>query len=262
MISVLCVNYHSASELADLAESLRLHSSGHDVELIVTNNSPSETLDVSRAPDLRVTVLPSENVGFAAGINLALRRAVGDILFVANPDVRVMPGALDAAVRFLGRQRDVGIVLPLLRYPDGTLQQSVRRFYTWPVVFYARSPLRTLRWRPGFFRRYLCESLDRSGPTDVDWGLGGAMFLRRADLGDGPLFDERFFLYFEDVDVCLRIWRRGLRVVHCPEIECVHAHRRLSRSPLTRAGLHHLRSLLRFIIKHRGLPQRPRGESR
>jgi len=262
MISVLCVNYHSASDLADLAESLRRHSSGHDVELIVTNNSPSETLDVPRGPDLPMTVLPSENVGFAAGINLALGRASGDILLVANPDVRVMPGALDAAVRFLDRQGDVGIVLPMLRYPDGTLQHSVRRFYTWPVVLYARSPLRSLRWLPGFFRRYLCELIDRSGPSDVDWGLGGAMFLRRADVGDGPLFDERFFLYFEDVDFCLRMWRRGLRVVHCPEIECVHAHRRMSSSPFSRAGLHHLRSLLQFIAKHRGLPQRPCGGSR
>lgn len=261
MISVLCVNYRSASELADLAESLRLYSSGHDVELIVTNNSPGEAIDVSAAPGLSVTVLPSQNVGFAAGINLALRRARGEILFVANPDVRVMPGALDAAVRFLERQGDVGLVLPLLRYPDGTLQASARRFYTWPVVLYARSPLRGLRWRPGFFRRYLCESLDRSGPTDVDWGLGGAMFLRRADLGDGPLFDERFFLYFEDVDLCLRMWQRGRRVVHCPEIECVHAHRRMSRTPFTQAGFHHLRSLLRFIIKHRGLPPRPGGAS-
>ncbi len=259
MINVLSVNYHGASDLAELAESLPPQSSGHDIELIVTKNSPSEAIDVSSSPDLSVTVLPSENVGFAAGINLALARCSGDILFIANPDVRVLPGALDAAVRVLDEHRDIGLVLPLLRYPDGTLQQSVRRFYTWPVVLYARSPLRALRWRPGFFRRYLCESLDRSGPVDVDWGLGGAMFLRRADLGDGPLFDERFFLYFEDVDFCLRTWRRELRVVHCPEIECVHAHRRMSSAPLSRAGWHHLRSLVRFIIKHRGLPGRPGG---
>jgi len=216
MISVLCVNYHSGSDLAELAASLGQHSSGHDVELMVTNNSPDESLDLPSAPGLSVTVLPSENVGFAAGINLAMGRAAGDILFVANPDVRVMPGALDGAVGILGREPDVGVVLPLLRYPDGALQSSVRRFYTWPVVLYARSPLRRLRWQPRFFRRYLCESLDRSGPVDVDWGLGGAMFLRRSDLGDRPLFDDRFFLYFEDVDFCLRTWQQGLRVVHCP----------------------------------------------
>ena len=260
MISILTVNFHSAGDLQRLARSVCDHRSAEPVELIVTNNSPSERLDLAGG-DLPVTIIEAENPGFAAGINRALRESRGEHLMIANPDVRVTPHAIDNAIRLLESQPDIGLVLPRLRYPDGRVQPSVRRFYTWPVVVYARSPLRALGWRPGFFRRYLCEELTQlpadAGPVDVDWGLGGAMFLRREECEGASIFDEQFFLYFEDVDLCLRTWQRGRRVVYAPGIECIHAHRRSSGNPFTSAGWHHFRSMSRFILKHGGLPQRP-----
>lgn len=257
MISVLTVNYHSSADLSCLAKSITEYPAGHDVELIVTNNSVKDSIRLPNNPALPVTVLPSANIGFAAGINLAYRHARGDVLFIANPDVRVMDGALDGAVRYLKGHPDVGILLPRLQSPDGDIQLSVRRFYTWPVVLYARSPLRLLGRHPVFFRRYLYDGRISTEPADVDWGLGGAMFLRRSDCAADGIFDERFFLYFEDVDLCYRTWKENRRVVYCPHINCTHAHRRTSRVPFTKAGWHHFQSLLRFIIKHRGLPKRP-----
>lgn len=257
MISVLTVNFYSSADLAVLAKSLRDHAGEQEVELIIANNSADDAVDISSDERLTVHVLKSANIGFAAGINLAFRHAKGDVLFVANPDLRVVSGTLETAVAFLNDHADVGIALPLLRYPGGEVQPSARRFYTWPVVFYARSPLRAMKIRPAFFREYLCEGLDRNGPSDVDWGLGGAMFLRRCDVDEAGIFDERFFLYFEDVDLCYRMWARGRRVVYCPQIECVHAHRRHSGNPISRAGWHHFRSLIRFLSKYRGLPTRP-----
>ncbi|MFQ5430671.1 MAG: glycosyltransferase family 2 protein [Phycisphaerae bacterium] len=258
MISVLTVNYHSSAELERLAESLRCGGHENELELIITNNSVEDVIRIPSTPALPVVVLPSPNLGFATGINLALREARGEVLFITNPDVTVTSGALDRAACFLHDHPDVGILLPMLRYPDGTVQSSVRRFYTWPVILYARSPFRALRYRPPFFRRYLYHGLDLSKPQEVDWGLGGAMFLRRAECGPNGLFDERFFLYFEDVDLCHRVWAGGRRVVYHPEIGCVHDHRRLSRLPLSKAGWHHFRSLISFIAKYGGLPPSPR----
>lgn len=257
MISVLTVNYRSAADLALLAESIREHAGGLGVELIVANHSADEPLAPPTSGSLPVTVLPSRNRGFAAGVNVAFRHSRGEIIMIANPDLRITAGTLQRAAEFLDAHPTVGIVLPLLRHPSGEVQDSVRRFYTWPTVLYARSPLRWLGVRPAFFRRYLYEDLDRSAPTSVDWGLGGAMFLRRADCDADGVFDERFFLYFEDVDLCLRMWRRGRAVMYCPHIECLHAHRRSSRNPLSLSGWRHWRSLCRFIAKHHGLPQRP-----
>jgi len=258
MISILTVNHNSADDLAALVDSLLTHAPHQEMELIITNNSREEQLDFDFDPVLPVTIIPSPNVGFARGINLALREAHGDILFIANPDVRITAGTFDRVDVFLQDHPDVGLVLPMLRDPDGGLQRSVRRFYTWPVILYARSPLRLIGPPPAFFRRYLYEDLDRSAPADVDWGLGGAMFLRKSDVDTGGVFDERFFLYFEDVDLCYRMWQRNRRVTYCPHIECIHAHRRLSRMPLSQSGWHHFQSMLRFIAKHRGLPGRPK----
>lgn len=257
MISVLTVNYFSSEQLAGLAESLRRHAGRQEIELIVANNSPRDLVQLPAGPGLSTKVLESTNVGYAAGINLAFRASRGDCLMIANPDVRVTAGAIDAAAAYLAVHPDAGVVLPLLRYPAGDVQSSVRRFYTWPVVLYARSPLRWLRSRPAFFRRYLYQDLDRTRPTPVDWGLGGAMFLRRADCGPDGVFDERFFMYFEDVDLCCRMWQRGRAVMYCPQIECIHDHRRSSRNPFSVHGWRHFQSLARFIRKYGGLPQRP-----
>lgn len=261
MISVLTVNYYSAVDLRRLVDSLREHAGGLPVELIITNNSADETLDIPGDSALPITIIPSPNVGFGAGINRAFRAARGETIFIANPDVLVTAGVVQGALDYLSANPDVGIVLPFLRYPDGEVQYSVRRFYSWPVVLYARSPLRAVAPQPKFFRDYLCHDIDRTRPSDVDWGLGGAMFLRRCDLEDesAGIFDERFFLYFEDVDLCLRTWRRGKRVVYCPQLECVHDHRRSSKQPVSKAGWYHFQSLFRFVGKHGGLPRSRRA---
>lgn len=257
MISVLTVNYRSAEDTAGLARSLVDCPPEEPFELVIANHSPGESIPVPDAIRSHARVLEAPNDGYATGVNAAFRASRGDLLFLANPDLRVTAGAFAAARCFLDAHPDVGVLLPLLWYPDGAVQDSVRRFYTWPVALYARSPLRALGLRPNFWRRYLYADLSRTEPVDVDWGLGGAMFLRRADCIDGTVFDPRFFLYFEDVDLCYRLWQRGRRVVYYPSVRCVHAHRRGSALPVGRHAWHHLRSFVRFVRKYRGLPQRP-----
>jgi GT2 family glycosyltransferase len=132
-------------------------------------------------------------------------------------------------------------------------------FYSWPVIMYARTITRAIGYRPRFFRKYLCEHIGHDGAIDVDWGLGAAMFLRRSEMETNRIFDERFFLYFEDVDLCFRTWQSGRKVMFCPQIECIHAHRRESKNPFSRAGIQHLLSLGKFAWKYGGLPKRPAG---
>lgn len=258
VISVLTVNYRSSRDVAELAASLREFRDGLPVELIVANNSPEDRIEVATDESLSVTVCDGENVGYGAGINRALRHSRGDFLMAVNPDVRVTPGVLRGAINYLENNPDIGIVLPMLLYPDGTIQRSIRRFYTWPVVMYARSPVRALLPPPTFFRHHLCADIGRSRPADVDWGIGAAMFFRRSDCEGYAFFDERFFLYFEDVDLCYRMWQKGKRVVYCPHLVCRHLHRRHSANPFGAAGWHHFQSMMKFVRKHGGLPKRPK----
>jgi N-acetylglucosaminyl-diphospho-decaprenol L-rhamnosyltransferase len=257
VISVLTVNYQSSVDLAVLAESLHVQDCGEEIELIVTNNSSDDPVAIAGDARLKIRVIDSKNDGFAAGINKAFRESRGGTIMIANPDVQLLPGTLAAAMIEIISHPEAGVILPLLRHPDGRMQSSARRFYSWPVVLYARSFLRNTRYKPRFFRDYLCENLDEKKTVDVDWGLGAAMFLRRHEIPADRIFDERFFLYFEDVDLCFRTWQSGRSVLFCPQIECIHAHRRASRNALSSAGLQHFRSLLKFVWKYGGLQKRP-----
>jgi N-acetylglucosaminyl-diphospho-decaprenol L-rhamnosyltransferase len=259
MISVLTVNHRSSADVAGLAASLDEHRGGESIELIVVNHSSRERIKLPAGTRAWSRVIEQPNRGFAAGINAAFAASRGELLLVANPDVRLTSGALTCGREYLETHPDVGVLLPRLRYPDGRVQPSVRRFYTWLSAWYARTPFRAIGFRPQFWREYLYEDLDASGPVDVDWGLGAAMFLRRGDFTNDEVFDPRYFLYFEDVDLCFRTWQRGRRVVYHPGIECVHALRRRSGVPLGRHGWHHFCSFWRFVAKHGGLPGRRGG---
>ncbi len=257
MLSILTVNFHNTADLAELVASIRAHRGNESVELVIANHAADESAQLPRATDLPIRVVEQPNLGFAAGVNAAFAASQGEIVFIANPDIQLCPNAPTLAREYLSAHPDVGLLLPRLRYPDGRIQPSVRRFYTWPVALYARSPLRLIPFKPSFFRDYLYEGSDHVAPSEVDWGIGGAIFLRRADVSQNQIFDPRFFLYFEDVDLCLRTWQAGRRIVYHPQIECIHAYQRGSALPFNRHAWHHAASFIRFIRKHGGLPQRP-----
>jgi GT2 family glycosyltransferase len=146
----------------------------------------------------------------------------------------------------------VGIVLPQLRNPDGTLQYSCRRFYTWKTLWMRRGPWRRRLALHPTIQQHLMQDWDHANVADVDWGLGAAMLVRKTALPADQLFDERFFLYFEDVDLCLRLHRSGWKVAYNPTAVMIHQHRRDSaEAGALLAKLHHLRSLTKFLWKYR-----------
>ena len=262
MISIVTVAYRNGRDVRLLGESILGAHDSKQAEWIITNNDPADRLDIPPGLVERTRILTRRNVGYARGVNAAARWARGDALFVANPDLRLSPDVLTRAEEILRAEPDVAVLLPRLTYAGGATQPSIRRFYSWAAALYARCPGRETRPPPRFFRDYLMLDDDLSRPTEVDWGLGGAMFLRRADFPDGRIFDPRYFLYFEDVDLCLRVWRAGRRVVFRPDLICQHEHRRGSRDVFSTHGRHHLVSLLRFMLKHGGFPRRPPARAR
>jgi N-acetylglucosaminyl-diphospho-decaprenol L-rhamnosyltransferase len=258
-LSIACVNWRNASELAGLLASIAEHPPGCEWDMTVVNNSPEEPVEIPGPLAGRLRLLqPGGNLGFGRAINLAFADSTADYLLVLNPDVRVTEGACDIALGHLEANPRAGLVFPLLTNPDGSRQRSVRRFYTWPVALWARCPGRR-RFAPAFFDRHLLTELDATnGAVEVDWGLGAAVFIRRAALGGGPVFDPRFFLYFEDVDLGMRIWNSGWKAVYLPAARCVHWHMRASASrPFGAAGRHHAASFFKFMLKWGGLPGRP-----
>ena len=253
-VSIVIVNYRSGRELASCLRSVVRNAGQLDYEIFVINNDRPE--DLSPASDLesaRIHVIQNpSNRGFAAAANQGYRQARGPFLLLLNPDVRVEAGALEILADTLQQHPDAGVVLPRLNSPDGSLQYSCRRFYTMATLLLRRAPFQRLWSKHSSLRRHLMADWDRRSLSEVDWGLGAAMLVRRAATKSNALMDERFFLYFEDVDLCKGMWDRGWKVLYNPAARMVHSHRRDSaRGWRLGAKRHHFFSLLKFLWKHR-----------
>ena len=254
LLSVVIVNYRSGELLDACLEMLFRHAGEASFEVIVVNNDRAADLSSVRGldkPGIRV-IQNASNLGFGTAANIGFKESKGEFLLLLNPDVVVRPGAVECLLETMQSRPDVGIVLPQLRNPDGTLQYSCRRFYTWKTLWMRRGPWRRHLASHPTIQRHLMQDWDHASVADVDWGLGAAMLVRKRALPGGQLFDERFFLYFEDVDLCVRLHRSGWKVAYNPAAVMTHQHRRDSaEARALLAKLHHLGSLTKFLWKYR-----------
>lgn len=193
-----------------------------DVEWLVTDNGSEDGTPAAIERELpQVTVLRDRNLGFAHGNNVALRRARGRYVLLLNPDVEIARGTLARLVAALDERPEVGAASAIQRGSGGELLPSIRRFPT---------PLRNiyealLGERVAALRRFQERDLDLDsyfGERDADWLCGAFLIVRREALAAvGPL-DDRFFLYSEETDWCLRIRAAGWRISHLPVVEVTH----------------------------------------
>ena len=253
-LSAIVVACESGPDLAACLDSVRREArrEGITAELLVVDNASRDgapdQLDESAVIVLRNDV----NRGFGAAVNQGFQRATGRRVLVLNPDARLEEGALGRLMAELDADPSVALAAPTLRLPDGALQESPRRFYDLPAVAAQRIDAfaRTERGRRARDRHVMTD-LPRTSPADVDWVTGAAMLLdREAIAATGP-FDERFFLYFEDVDLCRRLGAMDRRVRFVPDAVVRHGHARGSRRqvPWNPLFWHHVRSGLLYASR-------------
>lgn len=251
-LAVVLVHYETPGYLRACLTSLASAPPRAACDIVVVDNSRlPEAADavVAEFPGVRVS-RPGRNAGFAGGVNHGFAVTDSEYVVVLNPDIVACAGALDALVQFMDAHADVGLAGAQLRNPDGTLQFSSRTFYTLPAILLRRTPLGRLFPDSRAVREHLMLDWDHATPRDVDWVLGAAMIVRRSAVHEVGPADERFFLYFEDVDWCYRMHQAGWRVAYVPNAVMVHHHQRESARGLASRGLRiHLASTLKFYEK-------------
>jgi GT2 family glycosyltransferase len=177
-----------------------------------------------------------------------------------TPDIAVFSGVVERLLVELRTRPDVGVIAPQLRNPDGTIQTSAYRFPTPWIPMYRRTPLGKLPFARRALRRYLMADWDRQDTREVDWVLGACLLVRRSALARVGLMDEKFFLYFEDVDWCRRFWENGFRVVYYHAASLTHYHQRQSAESPGLTGIFnaltriHIQSGIRYFRKYWGQP--------
>src|SRR5262245_46871519 len=227
-LSLVIVNYQSTRSLQHCLTGLFETMLDSDLAIFVVNNdSAQELASVSSSSKSPVHWIQNpSNLGFAAAVNIGFRASSRDFVLVLNPDVCVRTGALRTLFDTLALNSDAAIALPRLNNPDGSLQYSCRRFYNLKTLILRRAPFNKIAPDHPAIREHLMLDWDHQTLAEVDWGLGAAMLVRRAAISEANLFDERFFLYFEDVDLCLRMRQQGWKVLYNPAAIFVHQHRR------------------------------------
>ncbi|HEY8292812.1 MAG TPA: glycosyltransferase family 2 protein, partial [Thermomicrobiales bacterium] len=223
-ISIVIVSRDTRELLRACLRSIRAHSDGYAIEtIVVDSDSRDGTAAMVQADFPDVTLLePGENTGFARGNNLGITRARGAAILLLNPDAELTAGALTALHNALFADPTIGVVGPLLRYPDGTIQPSRRRFPTLMTALVESTVVQ--EWWPNHpaLARYYVADVPNDVPQDADWLVGACLLVRRAVFAAVGLLDERLFLYAEEPEWCWRVRRAGWRVRYVPEAEVRH----------------------------------------
>jgi len=235
VVSVSIVSHGQAGLVGNLLADLA-RCNGVPLEVIVTLNV-DEPLHFAQGdhPFPLLVIRNPQPKGFGANHNAAFRHAKGRFFCIVNPDVRLPGDPFPTLLITLADDR-VGVVAPLVRSPDGETEDSARRFPT--LLFLVRKAL-------GRTRKLDYEIADL--PLSPDWVAGMFMFLRSETFAEVGGFDERYFLYYEDVDLCRRLRRQGYDVRLAPSVVAVHDARRESRRSLRHLRWH-LASILRFLL--------------
>lgn len=223
-ISIIIVSRNTREVLRACLRSIADHADDLSIETIVVDSQSHDgAVAMMRREFPGVIVLdPNENTGFARGNNLGIKRASGNAVLLLNPDTELTPGALRTMLGALQADATIGVVGPRLRYPDGSIQSSRRRFPTLMTALMESTVAQ--EWWPDHpaIGRYTMADLPDDRPHDVDWLVGACLLVRREVFAAVGLLDERLFLYSEEPEWCWRVRRAGWRVRYVPTAEVCH----------------------------------------
>jgi len=251
-LSICIVNWNTRDFLRDCLRSIGETAADLDPEVIVVDNASgddSAEMVGSEFPEVQL-VANEDNAGYARGNNQALERATGHFKLLLNPDIVVPEGALQGLLAAAERHPQAGGIAPKLVRPDGSLQLSCRVFPNPRVVLYETLRLSRLFPRSRRFGTYRMGWWGYDEERPVDQPAASALLLRSAALEEVGLFDEGFPIFFNDVDLCRRLWDAGWEVWFTPNTSMIHYGGASTRQVRPEMVAESHRGLLRYYEKH------------
>jgi N-acetylglucosaminyl-diphospho-decaprenol L-rhamnosyltransferase len=250
-VTAVTVTYDALPWIERCLESLR------GVETIVVDHGSTDgTLELvrERFPDVRV--IEQGNVGYGGGLNAGFRTSSPRYYLPINSDAWVVGDAIGRMIAFADAHPEIAVVCPRLRNPDGTLQRSVRGFPTLWRVATEYFFLRKLAPRSRALNAYYAGGFDHDRSREIEWAMGPCFLVRRGAADSVGLFDESFFMFWEETDWLYRFHRAGWKIWFLPEAEVVHV------GGATHGGRmfgENVKALVQFFAKHHGLRRAARA---
>lgn len=255
-VDVIVVTHESRDHVGPCLDSIARAEGDVSIRVVVVDNASSDdTVAIARAHPAGARVIANErNRGFAAACNQGVEDTSGDHVLLLNPDARLRPDTLEKLVRHLAHHPRTAIVGPRLLRADGELQPQISATGlppSFPQALYEYTRLGRLRPESHWIREYFLTDWDRQTTRPVAMVQGACLLVRRSVLDRVGALDERFFLYFEETDLCKRVADQGLEVHYVAEAAAVHIGSQSSPDHRPSAR-HFISSLYRFHQKHYG----------
>jgi len=262
MLSIIINHYRTPELLKLCVNSIKKNLDSISHEIIVRDGEMLEDTEYLMREDFPdVEYLPeTENVGFAKLVNEGIKMSQGEYILIINADIIISNAtAINVLLAYMRQYPKCGIVGPKLLNLNGSLQQSCFRFYKPLTLLYRRTLFgKTPRGKRDVSRFMYKDIISKaSQPFKVDWLMGSALLVRKSAIDEVGLFDDSFFMYFEDVDWCRRFWKKGWGVVYNPDATLYHYHGQASRGKkglfdvlLNKYTRIHLLSAIKYFWKY------------
>jgi GT2 family glycosyltransferase len=254
---IVIVSFNSTEDLIYCLQSIYQNLKTFEARIFVYDNASKDGIDRVRVLFPKVILCKNQkNVGFARAVNMALKHCDKPYVVLLNPDTLVQGDFFEAVLNYMEENREVAILGPRVVNRDGSIQGSARSFPNALTALFGRNSLLT-KWFPNN-RISRCNVLtgrcDGTTPMEVDWVSGSCMVLRRQPIINVGLFDERFFIYWEDADCCRRMWDSGWKVVYFPRATIIHHVGGSSKTSVLRSVFEFHISSYRLFKKHTRFP--------
>ncbi len=256
-VTIVIVGYNCREALQTCL--LKLIAEGYPPRILVVDNASTDGTAEMIARDFPTVQLiqNTSNLGFAAACNQGIRASTSDFILLLNPDTLLKRATLQKLCDIMRAQPNIGACGPCVLNTDGTLQPSCRRFPTLGAMVCDELGLSHLFPHSRRLAKYRMHGWLHDENRDVDQLMGSCLLVRRTALEQNGLLDESFFLYFEEVDLCLRLQRTGWRILFVADQNVTHLGGESSKIDPRNALGHRYRSLFAFYRKHYPLWQLP-----
>jgi GT2 family glycosyltransferase len=224
-LSIIIVNYNVKEFLKNLLHSIKKASQNFSTEIIVVDNASDDgSVEMIREKFPEVKLIANEkNLGFAKANNLGLKEAKGKYILLINPDTLVAEDTFSKLIEFFESHSEAGMVGCKILNPDGTLQLACRRSFPGPWTSFTKvTGLSTLFPKSKLFARYNLTYLDENQTYEVDAISGSFMMMKKEVYDKVGGFDEQFFMYGEDLDLCYRIQKAGYKIYYVHTTQIIH----------------------------------------
>jgi GT2 family glycosyltransferase len=251
-LSIIIVSWNVKDILSDCLDSVLRSSIAFPYEIIVVDNASTDGTagDIKKKFPVVKIIENKENLGFAFANNQGANFSSGEYLLFLNPDTILFGDTISSLVGFMDRNPDIAMCGPRILNENRTIQKSIRNFPSWPKALYRYTILKYLGLFKSHFEKWYNRGFDYDKQADIEQLIGAAMLIRKNVFEQIGRFDERFFMYYEEVDLCRRLRDDGFRVVYYPGAQLIHLGGKSARQIPAMSRSMMLRSLLLYFRKN------------